>query len=97
MHEPEHLIREFSPVARQQRFLLTHGTQDPLIPIQKMRQQVALLKKAGLNIDWREFLKPHSVAGEEELSVIRQFVRDCYAETPNETAQRKQARENQRT
>ena len=91
VHEPEKLIRDFSPAARQQRFLLTHGTQDPLIPIQKMRQQVALLKKAGLKIEWREFVKPHAVAGEEELAVIRQFVQDCYTETPNETAQRRQA------
>ena len=80
VHEPEELIREFSPVARQQRFLLTHGTQDPLIPIQKMREQVAMLKEAGLKIDWREFVKPHAVAGEEEMAVIRQFVRECYEE-----------------
>ena len=82
VHEPEQLIREFSPVARQQRFLLTHGTQDPLIPIQKTRQQMALLKEAGLKIDWREFVKAHTVAGEEEVAVIRQFVRECYAGTP---------------
>ncbi len=84
VHEPEELIREFSPVARQQRFLITHGTQDPLIPIEKARQQIALLKKAGLNIDWREFVKAHTVEGEAELAVIRQFVRDCYDGTRGE-------------
>lgn len=84
VHEGEQLIRRFSPVARQQRFLLTHGTHDPLIPMQKARQQVALLKEAGLKIDWREFVKGHTVAGEEEVAVIRQFVRDCYAETAKE-------------
>ena len=76
------LIRELSPVARQQRFLLTHGTHDPLIPIQKMRQQTSLLKAAGLEIDWREFMKAHAIAGEEEGPVIRQFVQECYAGTP---------------
>jgi len=81
VHEPEKLIRELSPVARRQRFLITHGTQDPLIPIQKARQQIALLQEAGLRIDWREFVKAHAVAGEEELAVIRQFVRECYEET----------------
>jgi phospholipase/carboxylesterase len=78
--EPEQLARELSPVARRQRFLLTHGTQDPLIPIQNARKQIGLLKEAGLKIDWREFVKAHAVAGEEELAVIRRFVRDCYAE-----------------
>jgi phospholipase/carboxylesterase len=81
VHEPERLIREMSPVAREQRFLLTHGTQDPLLPIAKARQQVALLKEAGLNIEWREFVKAHNVAGAAELAVIRQFVRECYGET----------------
>jgi phospholipase/carboxylesterase len=78
VHEPLELIRELSPVAREQRFLITHGTEDPMIPVQLARKQVAYLKKAGLNIEWREFVKAHNVAGEEELAVIRQFVRECY-------------------
>jgi phospholipase/carboxylesterase len=78
VHEPEQLVRELSPVARQQRFLLTHGTHDPLIPIEKVRSQVALLKKAGLKIDWREFVKAHTVAGEEELAVVRRFIEESF-------------------
>jgi phospholipase/carboxylesterase len=78
VHQPEKLIRQLSPVARQQRFLLTHGTQDPLIPIEQVRPQIAVLKKAGLQIDWREFIKPHTIAGESELSVIRDFVQKSY-------------------
>jgi phospholipase/carboxylesterase len=77
-HQPEKLVRELSPVARQQRFLLTHGTQDPLIPIEQVRPQIAVLKKAGLQIDWREFNKAHTIAGEVELAVIRDFVRNSY-------------------
>lgn len=77
-HEPEKLVQELSPVARQQSFLITHGTQDPLIPLATVRQQIALLKNAGLQIDWREFVKAHTIAGEEEMAVIRQFVQGCY-------------------
>ena len=29
---------------------------------------------AGLNIEWHEFMKPHTIAGEEEMRVIRKFV-----------------------
>jgi phospholipase/carboxylesterase len=83
-HEPEQLIREFSPVAKRQRFLLTHGTQDPLIPIQKVREQIKLLQNAGLQIEWREFAKAHTIAGEEEMSAIRQFVQACFAAAPGE-------------
>src|SRR5271170_6718052 len=41
--ELEKTVRELSPVARQQRLLITHGTDDPLIPIEKMRPQIAPL------------------------------------------------------
>lgn len=75
-HEPEQAVRELSPVALQQEILMTHGSTDPLIPIDKVRAQVQLLQKAGLRIGWREFAKAHTIAGEEEIGVIRQFVRD---------------------
>jgi phospholipase/carboxylesterase len=78
VHEPERLVREFSPQARQQRFLITHGTHDPLIPIEQVRPQMELLRQAGLKIDWREFAKPHTIAGDAELAVLRSFVSDGY-------------------
>jgi phospholipase/carboxylesterase len=78
IYEPEKLLRELSPVARQQRLLLTHGTRDPLIPIEKMLPQIPLLKTAGLQVEWHMFVKEHTVAGEEEISVIRNFVRAGY-------------------
>jgi phospholipase/carboxylesterase len=77
-HEPEKMALEFSPVALEQRLLITHGTQDPLIPIDKVRPQIEVLKRAGLKINWREFAKPHTIAGEQELAVIRDFVQQCY-------------------
>ena len=57
VHEPEKLALELSPQAREQRFLMTHGTQDPLIPIEQVRPQIELLTRAGLRIQWREFAK----------------------------------------
>lgn len=78
-HEPEKLALELSAVANGQRLLITHGTQDPLIPIDKVRPQMDALKRAGLKIQWREFVKPHTIAGEQELAVIRDFVQQCYA------------------
>lgn len=73
-HEPERLLREKSPVAIEQRLLLTHGLHDPLIPIAPVRAQVRGLRQAGLLIEWSEFAKEHTIAGEEELAVIRGFV-----------------------
>jgi phospholipase/carboxylesterase len=73
--QPRTLVAELSPVAREQRFLLTHGTCDPLLPIAPVREQVKTLAAAGLNIAWHEFEKEHTIAGEEELSLIREFIR----------------------
>ena len=72
------LLQELSPVARQQRLLMTHGTGDPLILIDPVRGQIPLLKAAGINVEWREFQKEHTIA-EEEIVVIRDFVRAGYS------------------
>ncbi len=76
--EPENLVNELSPVARQQRLLVTHGTHDSMVRIAGMRPQMDLLKRAGLNITFREFPKDHTIAGEEELSFIRDFITGGY-------------------
>ena len=77
--EIEKLLKELSPVARQQRILMTHGTADAMVPIARVRPQIPLLKAAGINVEWREFAKDHTIAGEQELSVLREFVRAGYA------------------
>jgi phospholipase/carboxylesterase len=76
--DPEKLLTELSPVARQQRLLITHGTLDPLIPFAKVREQIHMLKAAGLQIEWHEFVKPHTIAGEPELEIIRKFIQAGY-------------------
>jgi phospholipase/carboxylesterase len=77
--ELDKALTELSPVARDQRFLMTHGTFDPVVAFGRTRKQVAELKAAGLQVEWHEFAKPHTIAGEEEMRVIREFVRRGYA------------------
>lgn len=78
--EPATLVKELSPAAQEQRFLITHGTHDPLLPIGPVREQIKSLQTAGLRIEWREFHKDHTIAGEEELGLIRSFIRAGYPE-----------------
>lgn len=78
VHEPEQLLKELAPCAKEQRILVTHGTSDPLIPFQQVKKQMLQLKDAGLQLDWREFHKAHTIAGDEELDVIRNFVAASY-------------------
>jgi phospholipase/carboxylesterase len=74
----EKTLQELPPVARQQRLLMTHGTADPLIPMDKVRPQIPRLQAAGVDVVWREFPKVHTIHGEAELAVIREFVRAGY-------------------
>ena len=74
VYEPENLVRTLSPLARQQRILVTHGYQDPILPFMMVRDQIKLLKDSGLNIRWEEFDKAHTIAGEEEVNLIRKFI-----------------------
>jgi len=85
MHQPEQLLKKRSAVALRQRFLITHGTLDPLIPFAAARRQVQAIIKAGVQVTWHEFEKAHAIAGEAELAVIRDFVRRCF-EPPVETS-----------
>lgn len=68
------LIKDLSPVAKQQRILMTHGRRDPMIPVGPVRQQAQEMKATGLQIEWHEFDKGHTIAGEPELRVIRDFM-----------------------
>ncbi len=72
--ELNQLLLELSPVADRQRILATHGLYDPLIPLPPVREQMARLKSAGLKVTWKEFPKAHTIHGEEEISLIRQFL-----------------------
>jgi phospholipase/carboxylesterase len=79
IYEIDKLLGEISPVARQQRLLMTHGPYDPLIPFAAVREQARKLEGAGFNVEWHEFPKAHTIYGEAEISVIREFVRAGYA------------------
>ena len=79
--EIEKLMTELSPAAREQRLLISHGPYDELIPFGPVKEQASILKKAGLNVAWHEFPKGHTIYGEEELLVLREFVRAGYFET----------------
>lgn len=79
VYEPEQLVKELAPTATQQRFLITHGSLDPLIPLAEVREQINLLKAEGLHLEWHEFAKAHTIAGLAEIEVIQKFVRAGYA------------------
>ncbi len=82
--DPDKLVTELSPVALQQRIFITHGTIDPVVPFAVTREQINILKAAGLHIEWHELVKAHTIAGEMELELIRKFVRAGYSNVVGE-------------
>jgi phospholipase/carboxylesterase len=76
--EPQELERQLSPVAREQRLLVTHGTADTMVPLQHTEPAIKILKSAGINIEWHVLEKEHTIAGEEEIDVIRRFIEAGY-------------------
>ncbi len=67
------LIREVSPASKATPVLVTHGTLDPVIPCAKVRQQMAELRATGLNLEWVEFRKEHTII-REETKLFREFI-----------------------
>ena len=80
VREPEKLVEELSPVAHQQRILITHGFEDPIVPFAVTREQINILKAVGLHVSWHELAKGHTIAAETELDIIRSFVTSGFPE-----------------
>lgn len=75
--DPQVLLREASPIAKEQRVLMTHGRQDPLIPFADVKKQMEQLKVGGIQIEWHEFNKAHTIC-EPEILVVRKFIADAF-------------------
>jgi phospholipase/carboxylesterase len=71
--DPQIVLREAAPSAKEQKILVTHGRQDPLIPCHKVKEQMDQLRAGGLQLEWQEFDKPHTII-EEEIMMMRKFI-----------------------
>jgi predicted esterase len=75
--DPHIVLREMAPLAKEQRVLVTHGRQDPLIPFADVKKQMEQLMAGGVQIEWHEFNKPHTII-EEEITVMRAFIAKAF-------------------
>jgi phospholipase/carboxylesterase len=60
----------FSPVARKQKFLVTHGLRDPMLPYGPSKQGWDFLKSQGIDLEFRSYDKEHTILP-DELEGIR--------------------------
>lgn len=71
----------FSPVAKAQSFLVTHGAFDPLLPFKTTQAQCAFLKAQGIDLTFQRYDKDHTVLP-EELRDIRSWLGEKLAARP---------------
>jgi phospholipase/carboxylesterase len=65
----------FSPAAREQSFLVTHGLHDPLLPFRQTRAQSAFLESQGIDLVFKAYDKDHTMLP-EEVEDIRRWLED---------------------
>lgn len=70
----ERVEAEAVPAAFEMPWLLTHGTHDDVLPIERTRAHARLLQAAGLPLEWREFPKAHTIDPAFELSLYRDWL-----------------------
>jgi phospholipase/carboxylesterase len=71
---PEEYPAALSPAARGQKFLITHGRLDPVIPFEPARKQYQDLRKLGIDLEFVAYDKDHTML-REELDDIAGWIR----------------------
>lgn len=82
VHEPAGLLAERGPEAVSVPVLITHGSEDELVPMNLAEPGVRQLQAGGLDVAWQEFEKGHTVAGRAEVGFIRRFLENAFGQRP---------------
>jgi phospholipase/carboxylesterase len=63
------------PQGYRQNWMMTHGTRDRILPIRETFKMWAKLKRAGVEIEWREFEKGHNMDCRPENREISKWIK----------------------
>jgi phospholipase/carboxylesterase len=72
--DPEALLAEMNQETNQGDWLITHGTDDEVLPVTVTRAQMRLFNSRGFRVDYREYPKPHTIDIRQELPEIREWL-----------------------
>jgi phospholipase/carboxylesterase len=70
----EEYPEKLSPAARSQRILMTHGTSDPMLPLEPTRKQANALLGMGMRLEFKVYEKEHTIDPRQEVADIRAFL-----------------------
>lgn len=69
------LLNQMQPqITTRGNWMVTHGTKDYNLSVDVMRNQVQVLQKAGLAINYREYPKTHEFDNQQELPDISRWI-----------------------
>ncbi|MCA3219222.1 MAG: alpha/beta fold hydrolase [Burkholderiales bacterium] len=68
------LAAELMPAAKGTPIFMAHGTQDPVVPLERGTQSRDQLQHLGLPVEWHDYPMAHSVCG-EEVEAIAAFLK----------------------
>lgn len=74
VYDEAKLLEEVNPEVKEARWLVTHGTQDDVLPIQKTRAQIEWLQKNHFPIEYREYRKTHDIDMKLEVPYLREWL-----------------------
>jgi phospholipase/carboxylesterase len=72
------MAAELVPAARAVPIFMAHGTQDPVVPLERGTSSRDQLQQLGLQVEWHDYPMPHSVCG-EEVEAIAAFLKRVLA------------------
>lgn len=75
----EEYPKAFSPLARQQRIICTHGKRDEIVPFDRAKRSYDDLIQKGVSIEFREYSKPHSFELKTEIPELEKSLRNWIA------------------
>jgi len=72
--DPEQLLKEMNPEVNHGDWLITHGTDDEVLPVTATRVQMKFFNEHGFKMDYREYMKSHTIDPRRELPDIREWL-----------------------
>ncbi len=74
VYDADQLVKDVNPKVMKGNWLVTHGTQDDVLPVQATRDQIQRLIEGGFKIEYLEYSKVHTIDEKLELPMIREWI-----------------------
>lgn len=73
-YDVDAILREAVPANRAGPWLITHGTRDDVLPVERTRDQMEQLQAGGFTLEYREYAKSHTIDDLDEIPYLRKWI-----------------------